>query len=64
MTILTDFVTLAAASLLAVAAAALLDWLGLRAAFVLMQPATARRVAAARLGVRAARLARGFDLWR
>jgi hypothetical protein len=39
-----DFVTLAIATLFAVAAAAGLNWLFLQAAFALMQPATARRI--------------------
>ena len=40
-----DFATLAIATLLAINAAAALLWLSLRAAFVLMPPATARRAA-------------------
>ena len=39
------FATLAIATMLAIAAAAALHWLGLQAAFVLMQPATVRRAA-------------------
>lgn len=41
-----SFATLAIATMFAVAAAAGLNWLFLQAAFVLMQPATARRVSA------------------
>ena len=40
-----NFAILAMATMLAIAAAAALHWLGLRTAFVLMQPATARRAA-------------------
>ena len=39
------FATLAVATILAGLSAAALNWLCLRVAFVLMQPATARRVA-------------------
>ena len=38
------FATLAIATLFAAFAAAALNWLCLRAAFVMMQPATARRI--------------------
>lgn len=41
-----NFVILAIATVFAVAAAAGLNWICLHAAIVLMQPATARRVAA------------------
>jgi hypothetical protein len=41
-----DFATLTIATMFAVAAATGLNWLFLQAAFVLMQPATARRVSA------------------
>ena len=40
-----QFVTLAIATLLAAAAAAAVHWLLLQATFLLMRPATARRVA-------------------
>ena len=39
-----DFAILAIATMFAIAAAAALSWMFLRVAFVLMQPATARRV--------------------
>ena len=39
-----DFVILATATMFAVAAAAGLSWMFLRAAFALMYPATARRI--------------------
>lgn len=39
-----DFAILAIATMFAVAAAAAISWMFLRAAFVLMQPTTARRV--------------------
>ena len=39
-----NFAVLAIATLFAVAAAAALSWIFLRVAFVLMQPATARRI--------------------
>jgi len=39
-----NFATLAIATMFAIAAAAGLNWLFLQAAFVLMQPATARRI--------------------
>jgi len=42
------FATLVVTTLLAAAAAVAFDWLLLRAMFVLMRPATARRVNAAR----------------
>jgi hypothetical protein len=56
-----DFATLAIATMFAVAAAAGLNWLFLQAAFVLMQPATARR-ASVRPGLArgTAQLARAF----
>jgi hypothetical protein len=56
-----DFATLAIATMFAVAAAAGLNWLFLQAAFVLMQPATARRISA-RPGLArgTAQLARAF----
>jgi hypothetical protein len=41
-----NFATLAIATMFAIAAAAGLNWLFLQAAFVLMQPATARRISA------------------
>jgi hypothetical protein len=44
MNAMLNFATLAIATLFAVAAAAGVHWLLLRAAFVLMQPATARRI--------------------
>jgi hypothetical protein len=40
-----DFATLAIATMFAIATAAGLNWLLLQAAFALMQPATARRIA-------------------
>ena len=56
-----DFATLAIATMLAITAAAALHWLGLRAAFVLMQPATARRRAVrSELARGTAQLARAF----
>ena len=39
-----DFATLAIATMFAIAAAAGLNWLFLQVAFVMMQPATARRI--------------------
>ncbi len=44
MIIMLNFAVLAIATMFAVAAAAALSWMSLRIAFVLMQPATARRV--------------------
>lgn len=44
MNAMLDFATLAIATMFAVAAAAGLNWLFLRAAFARMQPATARRI--------------------
>jgi hypothetical protein len=41
-----DFAVLAMATMFAVAAAAAISWMFLRVAFVLMQPATARRIPA------------------
>jgi hypothetical protein len=41
-----DFAVLAMATMFAVAAAAAISWIFLRVAFVLMQPATARRIPA------------------
>jgi hypothetical protein len=46
MLTLLNFAILAIATMFAVAAAAALSWMFLRAAFVLMRPATARRVPA------------------
>jgi hypothetical protein len=39
-----DFAILATATMFAVAAAAALSWIFLRVTFILMQPATARRI--------------------
>ena len=39
-----DFAILASATMFAVATAAAISWMFLRVAFVLMQPATARRI--------------------
>ena len=44
MNAMLNFAILAIATMFAVAAAAGVNWLLLRAAFVLMQPATARRI--------------------
>lgn len=44
MITMTDFAILAISTMFAVAAAAGLSWMFLRAAFALMQPATARRI--------------------
>ena len=46
MNAMLNFAALAIATMFAVTAAAALNWLCLRAAIVLMQPATARRLAA------------------
>jgi len=55
------FATLVVTTLFAAAAAAALDWLLLRAMFVLMRPATARRVNAPSQLVRGtAQLARAY----
>jgi len=55
------FATLAVASILAAISAAALNWLCLHAAFVLMQPATARRIAVrAELAHGSAQLARAY----
>ena len=55
------FATLVATTLFAAAAAVALDWLLLRAMFVLMRPATARRVNAPSQLVRGtAQLARAY----
>jgi len=45
MTTMLHFVTLVIATLIAAAAAAAIHWLLLRAAFLMMRPATARRIA-------------------
>lgn len=56
-----QFATLAIATMFAVAAAAGLNWLFLRVAFVLMQPATARRISMPpELARGTAQLARAF----
>jgi hypothetical protein len=56
-----QFATLAITTMFAVAAAAGLHWLCLRAAFLLMRPATARRIPVRTELVRgAAQLARAF----
>lgn len=58
---LLNFSILAIATMFAVAAAAALSWMFLRVAFVLMQPATARRIPAhAQLRRGTAQLARAF----
>jgi len=58
---LLNFVVLAIATMFAVAAAAGLSWMVLRLTFVLMQPATARRVPGrAELVRRTTQLARAF----
>lgn len=44
MIIMLNFAILAIATMFAVATAAALSWMFLRAAFALMQPATARRI--------------------
>lgn len=55
------FATLVVTTLFAAAAAVTLDWLLLRAMFVLMRPATARRVSASSHLVRGtAQLARAY----
>ncbi|HET7258843.1 MAG TPA: hypothetical protein VFI75_03925 [Candidatus Acidoferrum sp.] len=55
------FATLVVTTIFAAAAAVAFDWLLLRAMFVLMRPATARRVApTARLVQGAAQLARAY----
>jgi len=65
MTTVANFATLGTATLLALATAATLNWLCLRLAFVLMQPATARRVALRREPARiCAPRVRGFDGYR
>ena len=56
-----NFAVLAIATLFAVAAAAALSWIFLRVTFVLMRPATARRVAPrTELARGTAQLARAF----
>ncbi|HYL83633.1 MAG TPA: hypothetical protein VE263_05325 [Candidatus Angelobacter sp.] len=56
-----NFTTLAIATIFAAAAAAGLNWLCLRAAFFLMQPATARRITPRpELARGAAQLARAY----
>jgi hypothetical protein len=55
-----NFATLVIATMFAVAAAAGLNWLCLRVAFVLMQPATAQRIRRTRLAHGAAQLARAY----
>ena len=56
-----NFATLAIATMFAIAAAVGLNWLFLRAAFALMQPATARRISPRPdLARGTARLARAF----
>ena len=56
-----QFVTLVVATILAVAAAAGMHWLCLKAAFLMMRPATARRIPArTELAGGTARLARAF----
>ncbi|HKW64769.1 MAG TPA: hypothetical protein VJN89_19605 [Candidatus Acidoferrum sp.] len=56
-----DFAILAIATMFAVAAAAALSWMFLRAAFVLMHPATARRIPrSTQLAQGSAQLARAF----
>lgn len=49
MIVMLQFTTLVMATMFALVAAAALNWLCLRAAFFLMQPATARRIASARI---------------
>lgn len=61
MITLLNFAVLAIATMFAVAAAAALSWMFLRVSFVLMQPATARRVPARTdLARGTAQLARAF----
>ena len=61
MNAILNLATLAIATLFAVAAAAAVNWLLLRAAFVLMQPATARRISVGTdLARGTAQLARAF----
>jgi hypothetical protein len=61
MNAMLNFAILAIATMFAVAAAAGVNWLLLRAAFVLMQPATARRISvSADLARATAQLARAF----
>jgi hypothetical protein len=61
MNAMLNFAILAVATMFAVAAAAGLNWLFLQAAFVLMQPATARRISARpNLARGTAQLARAF----
>ncbi len=61
MITLLNFAILAIATMFAVAAAAALSWMSLRVAFVLMQPATARRVPApTQLAPGTTQLARAF----
>lgn len=65
MITLTKFATLATATLLALGTAATVNWLCLRAAFILMQPATARRVAVHRTPAgTTAQLVQRFDGYR
>ncbi len=61
MIALLQFATLVVATILAVAAAAGMHWLCLKAAFLMMRPATARRIPArTELTGGTARLARAF----
>jgi hypothetical protein len=56
-----DFAILAIATMFAAAAAAAISWMFLRVAFVLMQPATARRIPPrTQLASGAAQLARAY----
>ena len=61
MVAMLHFATLVVATIFAVVAATALNWLCLRATFVMMQPATARRIAVRTELVRGtAQLARAF----
>lgn len=61
MIVMLDFATLVLTTMFAAAAAVALHWLFLRAAFLMMQPATARRIAVRTQLVRGtAELARAF----